>query len=184
MAHPLRGDTSRGDSYHVISGCNRKAKELKKKSTKKLFLQVLCEAKSEKGYRFEVHTFSIMDTHFHLEITPMKGQSLSTIMKWVKQVFAHRWNKEHHTSGHFWGDRFWSRKITSDVDFWSVFRYINDNPVKSGMVRKPENWEWSGLYHLQHRITRVVTPVTPEFWTRFTGEILGSDPNSYYCGEG
>jgi putative transposase len=172
MARSLRGDTSRGDSYHIISDCNRKAKELRNKKTKNMFLQVMYEAKYEKGYQFELHTFTIIDTHFHLEITPEKGQSLSTIMKWVKQVFAHRWNKEHNTSGHFWGDRFWSRKITSDVDFWLVFDYINNNAVKAGLVKKPEDWEWGGLYHLQHGITHIVTPVTPEFWQRFTGEIL------------
>ncbi|MDR2807732.1 MAG: transposase, partial [Spirochaetaceae bacterium] len=58
----------------------------------------------------------------HILITPAPGESLSQIMKWIKQVFAVRWNKEHNTTGHFWGDRFWSREIKDEKDFWTVLR--------------------------------------------------------------
>ncbi|MDR1867340.1 MAG: hypothetical protein LBQ77_03610 [Treponema sp.] len=53
-------------------------------------------------------------------------------MKWIKMVFAIRWNKLHKTTGHLQGDRFHARMIENKEDFLRVFRYINQNPVKAG----------------------------------------------------
>ncbi|MDR2807461.1 MAG: transposase, partial [Spirochaetaceae bacterium] len=103
----------------------------------------------------------------HILITPAPGESLSQIMKWIKQVFAVRWNKEHNTTGHFWGDRFWSREIKDEKDFWAVFEYIEQNPVKAGLVAKAEDWEYGGAYHRSHGITLIVSEVTQDFWDNF-----------------
>jgi REP element-mobilizing transposase RayT len=68
------------------------------------------------------------------------------MLKWIKMVFAIRWNKKHHKTGHFWGDRFFSREIKDEKDFWTVFEYIDQNPVVAGLVKKPEEWQYSGAY--------------------------------------
>ncbi|MDR2807601.1 MAG: transposase, partial [Spirochaetaceae bacterium] len=73
----------------------------------------------------------------------------------------------HNTTGHFWGDRFWSREIKDEKDFWAVFEYIEQNPVKAGLVAKAEDWEYGGAYHRYHGITLIVSEVTKEFWDNF-----------------
>jgi REP element-mobilizing transposase RayT len=165
MSRKLRGSTDKGETCHVISTVNRRACGLKWKKIKALFIKVVQEAKEH--FDFEIDTFCIMDNHFHLLITPALGESLSRIMKWIKQVFAVRWNKKHNTTGHFWGDRFWSRKIVDENDFWTVFEYIEQNPVKAGLVAKAEDWEYSGAYHRYHGITLIVSEVTQDFWDKF-----------------
>jgi hypothetical protein len=72
-------------------------------------------------------------------------------------VFAIRWNKLNHKTGHFWGDRFYSRVITDEQDFWNVYNYIDQNPVKAGLVKEPCEWKYSGAYHREHRITRIIS---------------------------
>jgi REP element-mobilizing transposase RayT len=104
---------------------------------KELFLTVIGEAKTSKGFKFKLWNFCIMDNHFHFLITPEKGQSLSDILKWIKMVFAIRWNKKHNKTGHFWGDRFYSREIKDEKDFWTVYNYIDQNPVAAGLMQKP-----------------------------------------------
>jgi REP element-mobilizing transposase RayT len=131
---------------------------------KELFLVIIGQAKTKKGFKFKLWNFCIMGNHFHFLITPEKGESLSSIMKWIKMVFAIRWNKKHHKTGHFWGDRFFSREIKDDKDFWTVFEYIDQNPVAAGLVKKPEEWQYSGAYHREHSIVNIVSLVTDTAW--------------------
>ncbi|MDR2150970.1 MAG: transposase [Spirochaetaceae bacterium] len=159
-----RGLTDKGLTYHVTSKVNRDAFELEPDEMKKLFLTVIAEAKTSKGFKFNLWNFCIMGNHFHFLITPEKGESLSEILKWIKMVFAIRWNKKHHKTGHFWGDRFFSREIKDEKDFWTVFEYIDQNPVAAKLVQKPEEWQYSGAYHREHGIMTVVSLVTDTAW--------------------
>ncbi|MDR2150184.1 MAG: transposase [Spirochaetaceae bacterium] len=159
-----RGLTDQGLTYHVTSKVNRDAFELELDEMKQLFLTVIEEAKTKKGFKFKLWNFCIMGNHFHFLITPEKGQSLSEILKWIKMVFAIRWNKKHHKTGHFWGDRFYSREIKDEKDFWTVYNYIDQNPIAAGLVKKPEQWQYSGAYHREHGIMTVVSLVTDSAW--------------------
>jgi hypothetical protein len=67
------------------------------------------------------------------------------------------WNKMNHKTGHFWGDRFYSRVITDEQDFWNVYNYIDQNPVKAGLVKEPHEWKYSGAYHREHGITGIIS---------------------------
>ncbi|MDR2793087.1 MAG: hypothetical protein LBB61_05405, partial [Treponema sp.] len=62
--------------------------------------------------------------------------------------------------GHFWGDRFYSRVIKDERDFWTVYEYIDENPVRAGAVRKPHEWKYSGAYHREYGIVRIVSMVS------------------------
>jgi hypothetical protein len=35
-------------------------------------------------------------------------------MKWLKQTFAQRYNRETGRTGHVWGDRYWSRVVEGE----------------------------------------------------------------------
>ncbi|MDR1867036.1 MAG: transposase [Treponema sp.] len=152
MARKNRGDTSHGDTYYVTVKLNQWVMELKNSDIKALCVQVIAEAHQK--YDFKLWNFCIMDNHIHVLITPEKDVSLSVIIKWIKMVFAIRWNKLHGVKGHLWGDRFHARMIENREDFLRVFRYINQNPVKAGLVRQ---WIFGGLYHYLHKIVCIVT---------------------------
>ncbi|MDR2808590.1 MAG: transposase, partial [Spirochaetaceae bacterium] len=142
-----RGRTDLGLTYYIFSVVNRFLFELDPDKMKELFLAIVEEALTVKGFKFKLWSFCIMSNHFHFLITPAEGQSLSEILKWIKMVFAIRWNKLNHKTGHFWGDRFYSRVITDEQDFWNVYNYIDQNPVKAGLVKEPCEWKYSGAYH-------------------------------------
>ncbi|MDR2150861.1 MAG: transposase [Spirochaetaceae bacterium] len=76
-----RGLTDQGLTYHVTSEVNRHAFELEPVEMKELFLTVIAESKTKKGFKFKLWNFCIMGNHFHFLITPEKGQSLSEILK-------------------------------------------------------------------------------------------------------
>ncbi|MDR2149777.1 MAG: hypothetical protein LBO67_02990 [Spirochaetaceae bacterium] len=36
--------------------------------------------------------------------------------------------------------RFYSHEIKDEKDFWNVYNYIDQNPVATELVQKPEDW--------------------------------------------
>jgi hypothetical protein len=48
-------------------------------------------------------------------IRPEEGLELPEIMKWMKQSFAQRYNREVGRTGHIWGDRYWSRIVEGEM---------------------------------------------------------------------
>jgi REP element-mobilizing transposase RayT len=49
-------------------------------------------------------------------IKPEDGLKLPEIMKWMKQVFAQKYNAADGRTGHIWGDRYWSRIVEGEPD--------------------------------------------------------------------
>jgi putative transposase len=136
-----------GATYHVVASANRGEIIFKKAAMKKLFLAFLKKAK--KKYGFSVAHFCIMGNHVHLVIRPNDDAtySLSKTMQWLLGNFSKAWNKVHGLKGHLWKARFFSRVIENDADLRNVIQYLNENPVKAGLVKRAEEWEYGGLWH-------------------------------------
>jgi putative transposase len=132
-------------TYHVTARANRKEMILYCDAMRTLFLNTIKRAK--KKFRFQVHNFCIMGSHIHLIIRPEQGESLSRIMQWILSVFAMAWNRKHLTSGHVWGERFFSKIIDSMREFVKTFIYVTQNPVRAQMVSRIDEWEFGGLWH-------------------------------------
>jgi putative transposase len=153
-----------GAEYHVSARINRGEMVFIPQEDKELFLNVLKKAK--KRYDFQVKNFCIMSNHLHLIIKPGKEESLSRIMQWILSVFAMAWNRRHHLKGHLWGERFFSKIIAGILDFLRTCMYIDDNPVKAGLVELPWQWEYGGLWHHRRGIVEIVDapdPITVDF---------------------
>ena len=148
-----------GASYHVTARANRQENIFEEKSMKKLFLDTLKAAK--KKYKFQMYNFCIMDNHIHLMIRPGKMGNLSRILQWVLSVFAVNYNAEYDYHGHVFYDRFHSKIIDDIRHFKTVFDYISDNPVKANMVRKAEDYEYSGLWFIKFKKFEIVEPPSP-----------------------
>ncbi|MDR1747807.1 MAG: transposase [Spirochaetaceae bacterium] len=132
--------------YHVTTHINRNDGFLLSKPAKTLFLKVLKEA--QKKYQFIIRNFTIMSNHYHLLIKPINGESLSRIMQWINAVFAMRINKLVGSTGHVWGQRFFSKVVEGLIGYLRVSKYIDENAVKAKLVNQAEEWEYCGVYYL------------------------------------
>ncbi len=132
-----------GARYHVTARANRREMILRSHEVKMLFMNVVERARAK--YSFSIDNFCVMENHFHLIIQPAKGESLSRIMQWIMSVFAMALNKRNGWKGHVWGERFYSTIISSFKAFIEVFDYIDTNPVKAGIARRPRDWQYGGL---------------------------------------
>ena len=143
-----------GATYHVTSRTNAKLRAFECNVGKRTMMSVLKNAKDK--YRFKLHNFCIMPTHIHLLITPADGTNLSRIIQWIKTRSARRWNYIYDLRDHMWGERFFSRPIKDPQDFESISDYIDQNPVKAGLVQQAEDFELSGAYHVANKITTLI----------------------------
>ena len=79
-----------------------------------------------------------------------RWSSLSEFVKEVKLGFTRFYNRRHHRRGFLWGDRFKSVIVEQGHTLINCLAYIDLNPVRAGLVEKPEDYRWNSIgYHVQ-----------------------------------
>ncbi len=94
----------------------------------------------------------------HLLLRPHEGENLSIITRWLLGYFARAYNKKRGWTGHFWGDWFHSRILNGIRDFAIAFGYIDENPVKAGLVCLPVEWRHCGAWQSLHGGGKTLIP--------------------------
>jgi REP-associated tyrosine transposase len=69
------------------------------------------------------------------------GTTWSVVFKEAHGRYASYWNASHRSSGHAWQGRFYSCPLDT-THLWEALRYAELNPVRAGLVSKPEEWQW------------------------------------------
>jgi REP element-mobilizing transposase RayT len=78
-----------------------------------------------------------------------KLESLSEFVKEIKQRFSQFYNKRHKRKGFFWSDRYKSVLVEEGETLINLLAYVDLNPVRAGMVERPDDYRWNSLgYHL------------------------------------
>ncbi|MCJ7595543.1 MAG: hypothetical protein MUO52_12305, partial [Desulfobacterales bacterium] len=76
--------------------------------------------------------------------------SLSEYVKEIKQGFSRFYNKLHNRKGFFWAERFKSVIVENGDTLINCLAYIDLNPVRAGIVKRPEEYRFCSLgYHVQ-----------------------------------
>jgi putative transposase len=79
-----------------------------------------------------------------------KWASLSELVREIKQTFARYYNKRHNRRGTLWGERFKSLIVEDGKALIDCLAYIDLNPLRANIVKRPEDYRWSSLgYHVQ-----------------------------------
>jgi REP element-mobilizing transposase RayT len=79
-----------------------------------------------------------------------KWGNLSEFVKEIKQGFSRYYNRRHHRKGFFWSERFKSVIVDNGETLINCLAYIDLNPIRAGIVEKPEEYRWCSLgYHVQ-----------------------------------
>ena len=79
-----------------------------------------------------------------------KLSSLSEFVREIKVGFSRYYNRRHNRRGYFWGDRFKSVIVDKGETLVNCLAYIDLNPLRAGIVSRPEDYRWNSLgYHVQ-----------------------------------
>jgi putative transposase len=77
-----------------------------------------------------------------------KLSNLSEFMREIKVGFTRYYNKRHRRRGYFWGDRFKSVIVEKGETLINCLAYIDLNPLRAGLVERPEEYRWNSLGYL------------------------------------
>ena len=139
MARPLRIEFP-GALYHVTSRGNGRQKIFLDHHDNRKFLELL--GKTIERFNWICHTYCLMVNHYHLMIeTP--DANLSKGMHHLNATFCQSHNKRHDTVGHLLQGRFKSIVVDRESYLLELARYVVLNPVRAGLVARPEDWTWS-----------------------------------------
>ncbi|MBI4322291.1 MAG: DUF1156 domain-containing protein [Chloroflexi bacterium] len=94
------------------------------------------------GERYHLHAWVIMPNHVHALVTPLHGNSLSSILHSWKSYTAKEANRLLQREGVFWQEEYFDRAIRNEDHFNQAVEYIESNPVMVGLVKAPEEWGW------------------------------------------
>jgi len=139
MARQLRIEFS-GAFYHVTSRGNERKPVFRSRRDREKFLEYL-ESASER-YGAVAHVYCLMDNHYHLLLETPQG-NLSQIMQHINGAYTTYFNVKRHRTGHLLQGRYKSILVEADAYALELSRYIHLNPVRAGMVQRPEEYEWS-----------------------------------------
>jgi REP element-mobilizing transposase RayT len=99
------------------------------------------------GKRYQLHAAVIMPEHMHLLLTPLRDEkgwlySLPLILKSLKGTSARSVNKLSGSGGPVWQEESLDHVPRSQEGFEAKLEYIRQNPVRRGLVQKPEDYPW------------------------------------------
>lgn len=131
-----------GAIYHVFSrGVNRQS-IFTDDQDRRAFLEGLKKICADAAA--EILAYCLMGNHFHFAIK-VGAVPLSVIMQRLETSYCLRFNYRHDRTGHLFQARYQSKICLTEPYLRTVIQYIVMNPVRAGLVSKPENWPWSSL---------------------------------------
>ncbi len=126
-------------TYFVTTSTQAGRALLQRDEIAELFVQVLYEYRL-RG-RFRLHAFVVMPEHVHLIITP--SESLERAMQFIKGGFSFRVSRRLGMPAQVWARGFTDHRIRDENDFIVHREYTHMNPVRRGLVERPEEFRFS-----------------------------------------
>ncbi len=111
-------------------------------------------------YEFTVSGYVLMPEHVHLLVGEPRNTSLATALQLLKQNTSRKLNI---TEDQFWQRRYYDFNVWSEVKRLEKLCYMHRNPVRRGLVERPEDWPWSSFLH--HATGAVGTVEIESRWT-------------------
>jgi len=100
----------------------------------------------EKESHYLLFAYTVMPDHLHLLFKPLRSE-ISKAMQMVKGRSSRMINK-----GRLWQKGFYDVTLYSEDKFRQKFNYIHYNPVKRGLVKRAEDYQFSSAmrYHSEY----------------------------------
>jgi putative transposase len=131
--------------YHVISRGNRRQGIFLDEKDLQRFLTYLSDCKNR--FPFRLYAYALMKNHLHLLIE-VEEIPLSRIMQSLLFGYARYFNRRYGEVGHLFQGRYKAILCDKDAYLLELVRYIHLNPVRAKIVRRPEDYVWTG--HLSY----------------------------------
>jgi putative transposase len=129
-----------GCPYHVTHRGNRGGPVFLSESDYLDYLNLLSSIAAREG--LEVWAYCLMANHVHLIVVGRSETSMARGIGNTHRRHARRINTRQGWTGHLWANRFYSTPM-DEKHLWTAVRYVELNPVRARLVRKPSDFAWS-----------------------------------------
>ena len=131
-----------GDLHFVTFSCYHRLGYLKSPDSRDLFSEAL--ARMSYCYQFEVKGYVLMPEHVHLLLSEPEKGLLSVGLQALK-ISVSKQAKERP----FWQARYYDFNVFTEEKRLEKLNYMHWNPLKRGLVEKPEVWLWSSARYYE-----------------------------------
>jgi putative transposase len=126
--------------HHVTQRGNRKLPVFFSDDDRRIYVSLIKEACARTGTR--CLAWCLMDNHIHLILTPSTEDGLRATLAEAHRRYSSMINKREGWTGYLFQGRFASYPM-SDAHLLAAIRYVENNPVAAGLVKRAEDWRWS-----------------------------------------
>ena len=130
--------------YHVINRGVAQMQVFEEPDDYEYFEELMCLY--AKSFGIQIHNYCLMSNHYHLLIE-ITQPNLSKFMRQLGMNYAIYFNKKHKRAGHLWQGRFKSWYVTDEAYLFTLMRYIEQNPLKAGIVKDIAHYPYSSYHH-------------------------------------
>lgn len=157
-----------GALHHLLQRGNNRQPIVLDDEDRRTYLDALRESTRLHGVR--VHAYVLMPDHVHLLVTPEREDSLARAMQTLGRRYVAAFNRRHQRSGTLWEGRFRTALIESPAYFLELLRYVEQQPLREGLVDDPVDFPWSSAAHHYGRRRDPLVSEHAAFWA------LGNTP--------
>ena len=130
-----------GFPHHVVQRGNNKDQVFFDREDRRRYLSLL--RKYAKKWNAPVWAYCLMSNHVHLLIRPTSETSLYKMMQGLALCYTQHINRKVGRTGRLWESRYHSCIVEQERYLWAAARYIEQNPVRARIVKKPEGYPYS-----------------------------------------
>jgi len=139
MAVPPRRMKSAG-TYFVTSRTRESRKLFIKPPVCEIVIETIPHYRDQGNYL--LHSFVLMPDHVHIILTP-KAVSLERAVQFIKGGSARRIARQLHSRLPVWQRGYTDHRLRDAQDYATHLIYIDENPVKGGLVKSARDYIWS-----------------------------------------
>ena len=129
-----------GQPHHVTQRGNRRQQTFFSPSDYRLYKTLMAEWCAHHGVA--VWAYCLMPNHVHMILVPEHERDLGLAVGEAHQRYTRAINQREDWRGHLWQGRFASF-VMDEAHLLAAARYIELNPVRAGLRRRPEAYAWS-----------------------------------------
>ncbi len=126
-------------------------------------------AESRRGMEFLLCGYVVLPDDWHALVWPRPPLTISRAVQNVKWQAASLLNRKRGRRGTVWQHQFWERFVRHERELAERLDYMHHNPVRRGLVKRPEDWRWSSYNNFSLEKQRVAGGPIPIDYVRMPG---------------
>ena len=130
-----------GIPFHVIQRGHNRAPCFLSGHDRAHYLEELARQAASHGVA--IHAYVLMTNHAHLLMTASDSDGIPRLMKRLGERYVRYFNRRGQRTGTLWEGRYRSCLVDTEGYLLACHRYVELNPVRAGMVERPDDYRWS-----------------------------------------